>query len=123
MRWIYAPRGLAEGTYTRAYALDSVTAGVALFRIAAWLLRDFAFVLPLLALAILTLRDRPAGGASRYPLCGWVWSAGWLAVYVPWPATFSYYLLPFGFGVALLSPVSSLATWRLGRAERVRFPR
>ena len=28
--------------------------------------------------------------------------AGWLAVYLPWPATFEYYLLPFAFGAAAL---------------------
>jgi len=28
--------------------------------------------------------------------------AGWLAVYVPWPVTFGYYLLPFAFGAAAL---------------------
>jgi hypothetical protein len=27
---------------------------------------------------------------------------GWLAVYLPWPATFEYYLLPFAFGAAAL---------------------
>jgi hypothetical protein len=121
LRWTYAPRGLAEGTYTRAYALDSVTVSVALFRIAAWLLRDFAFLLPLLALAILTLRDRPPAG-RRVILYAGVWTVGWLAVYVPWPATFSYYLLPFGFGVALLAGtvVGDIAVGRRGHASAMK---
>ena len=102
LRWVYASRGLAEGTYTRAYALDAGTVSAALFRITAWLLRDFAFLLPLLALAILTLRDRSPAGRRAILYAG-VWTFGWLAVYLPWPATFSYYLLPFGFGVAMLA--------------------
>jgi hypothetical protein len=101
LRCFYAPLGLSEGTYTRAYALHPGTVGAALFRIAAWLLRDFAFLLPLLALAVLSLVNGPP--ARRRPiLYAGVWTAGWLAVYLPWPATFAYYLLPFTFGAAVL---------------------
>jgi hypothetical protein len=101
LRWSYAPLGLAEGTYTRAYALHPGTVGVALFRIAAWLLRDFAFMVPLLALAVLSLMGSPTAGRRPILYAG-VWTAGWLAVYLPWPATFAYYLLPFAFGAAVL---------------------
>jgi hypothetical protein len=40
--------------------------------------------------------------------------AGWLAVYLPWPATFAYYLLPFAFGAAVLAGtvVGDLWGWR-----------
>jgi hypothetical protein len=101
VRWYYAPLGLAEGTYTRAYALHPAAAGAALFRISAWLVRDFAFLLPLVAATALSLLGgRPA---SRRPiLYACVWMAGWLAVYLPWPATFEYYLLPFAFGATAL---------------------
>jgi hypothetical protein len=102
LRWHYAPLGLAEGTYTRAYALNPGTVGAALFRISAWLVRDFAFLLPLLAVTVPALvGGRPA---SRRPiLYSCVWMAGWLAVFLPWPATFEYYLLPFAFGAAALA--------------------
>jgi hypothetical protein len=102
LRWYYAPLSLAKGTYTRAYAVSPETVGAALFRIAAWLLRDFAFLLPLLTAAVLSLFLR--GPASCRPaLYACIWMAGWLAVYLPWPATFEYYLLPFAFGVAVLA--------------------
>jgi hypothetical protein len=102
VRWYCAPLGLAQGTYTRAYALQPGTVGAAVFRIAAWLVRDFAFLLPVMAGAVLSLVvGRPA---SRRPiLYAGVWMAGWLAVYLPWPATFEYYLLPFAFGAAVLA--------------------
>src|SRR4029453_19315136 len=108
-------------TYTRAYALDAVTVSVAVFRITAWLLRDFPFLLPVLALAILTWRDRPPAG-RRVILNAGVWSVGWLAVYVPWPATFSSYLLPFGFGVALLAGtvVGDMAVVRRGQVSAMK---
>jgi hypothetical protein len=102
LRWYYAPLGLAQGTYTRAYALDTGTVGAALFRISAWLIRDFAFLLPLLAAAAVSLVR--GGSASRRPLLfAGVWMAGWLAVYMPWPATFAYYLFPFAFGASVLA--------------------
>src|SRR2546428_9923414 len=37
--------------------------------------------------------------------------AGWLAVYLPWPATFAYYLLPFAFGAAVLAGTVVGASW------------
>ena len=101
LRSYYAPLGLAEGTYTRAYALHPAAVGAALFRISAWLVRDFAFLLPLLAVAVPSLLGgRPAWRRPLLYAC--VWMAGWLAVYLPWPATFEYYLLPFAFGAAAL---------------------
>lgn len=102
LRWYYAPLGLAQGTYTRAYALHPEAIGAGLFRISARLVRDFAFLLPLLTVAVASLvAGRPA--SPRPTLYAFVWMAGWLAVYVPWPATFEYYLLPFAFGAAALA--------------------
>ena len=116
LRWYYAPLGLAEGTYTRAYALHAGTIGAAAFRISAWLVRDFAFVLPLVVLALLSLfGGRPAGRRPLLYAC--VWMAGWLAVYLPWPATFAYYLLPFTFGAAVLAGIVVGDAFRLLGAE------
>ncbi|HEY3067162.1 MAG TPA: hypothetical protein VGL09_15320 [Methylomirabilota bacterium] len=117
LRWSYAPLALGEGTYTRAYALDGDAAGAALFRIASWLVRDFAFLLPLLVVAALSLtRGTPA--SRRLILYISVWMAGWLAVYVPWPATFEYYLLPFSFGAAALAGTLVGDGWTRGVFSR-----
>jgi len=111
LRWHYAPLALTEGTYTRAYGLHPGAVGAALFRIGAWLVRDFAFLLPLLPGAVVSLVSRPA---SRRPiLYSGIWMAGWLAVYVPWPATFEYYLLPFAFGAAVLAGTVAGDAWTL----------
>jgi hypothetical protein len=109
LRWCYAPLGLTEGTYTRAYSLDPATVGGALFHIGAWLVRDFAFLAPVLAVAVLVLVGIGVAeniDASRR-LVGYacLWMVGWLAVYVPWPVTFQYYLLPFALGAAVVSGV------------------
>ena len=114
LRWSYAPLALAEGWYTRAYTLRADVSGPALFRIAAWLVRDFAFLLPLLAVAVVILA-RGRVPSPRPVLYAGVWMAGWLGVYVPWPATFEYYLLPFAFGAAALTGKLAGACWSLGR--------
>jgi hypothetical protein len=107
LRWQYAALALGEGTYTRAYVFQTVTIGPALFRICAWLARGFAYLLPLLALAAL-----PRVGGRRPIVYACVWMAGWLAVFLPWPATFEYYLLPFAFGAALLGGTLAGDAWR-----------
>jgi hypothetical protein len=112
LRWRYAALPLGEGTYTRAYALQPAAIRIALLRVAAWMLRDFAFLLPLLAAAlVLALGRRPE--ARRPILYACVWMAGWLVVYVPWAATFEYYLLPFAFGAAALAATAVVLLWRL----------
>jgi hypothetical protein len=114
LRWYFAPLGLAEGTYTRAYSLDVRTVGAALFRISARLLRDFAFLLPLVAGAVLSMAGgRPA--SRRLVLYSCVWMGGWLAVYLPWPVTFGYHLLPFAFGAAMLGGAIAGDSWRFRR--------
>ena len=117
LRWRYAALALSEGSYTRAYALDIATVGPALFRIAAWLIRDFAFLLPLLVAAIVGFRALSPEW-RRGISYAWVWMAGWLVVWAPWPATFEYYLLPFALGAASFAGVMVGALWT-ARTERV----
>ena len=116
LRWRYAALPLAQGWYTRAYALEPGTVGPALFRIFAWMVKDFVFLLPLLAAAlILALRGGP--DRRRQILYACAWMGGWLAVYAPWPATFAYYLFPFAFGAAMLAGIVVGALWELAVAE------
>ena len=104
LRWYYLPLALSEGGYTRAYSFTIPTVGATLFRMAAWVVRDFAFLLPVAwATALILVRGRPA--SRRLILYAGVWMGGWLAVFLPWPATFAYYLLPFAFGAAVLGGV------------------
>jgi hypothetical protein len=115
LRWQYAALKLAEGTYTSAYIFQSATVGPALFRIAAWLVRDFAFLLPLVAVSLLRPRLR------RPILYAGVWMTGWLLVYLPWPATFEYYLLPFALGAAVLAGIVAGDLWSERASARRRL--
>jgi len=114
VRWRYAALALGDGSYTRAYALHADTAGPALFRIVAWLARDFAVLLPVIALAMISgvLRDADRRRPLAYAL---VWMLGWLAIYVPWPATFEYYLLPFALGASAFAALVAGDAWHRRR--------
>ena len=107
LRWYYAPLGLGEGTYTRAYSLYAGGLSSALYRMSAWLLRDFAFLAPLLIAALLPFLRMAAvdGRAASRRLVPYacLWMVGWLAVYLPWPVTFQYYLFPFALGAAVVA--------------------
>jgi hypothetical protein len=105
LRAHYAALALGEGTYTRAYAIQLGTMGPALFRVIAWLVRDFAFLLPLVAMGFVRR------GTRRATLYAGVWMTGWLLVYLPWPATFEYYLLPFALGGAGLAGIVARDLW------------
>jgi hypothetical protein len=110
LRWRYAARPLAEGWYTRAYSFAPEILGPAIFRIVAWIVRDFAFLLPLVAVAMALLLQRDAPW-RRPILYACAWMVGWLAVYAPWPATFEYYLLPFAFGAAVFAGAAVGGLW------------
>ena len=117
LRAHYAPLALAEGSYTRAYTLEWRVIAPALFRIAAWLVRDFAFLLPLLVV-LGVWRPGGPGRSGRLVRYAGVWMAGWLAVFLPWPATFEYYLLPFAFGAAALAGLLVGDGWAARRRLR-----
>lgn len=105
LRWRYAALPLGEGSYTRAYAFDVITLGPALFRTLAWLVRDFAFVALLAVVGLLRF------GWHRPLTYACIWMVGWLVVYLPWPATFEYHLLPFAFGASLLAGLVVGTMW------------
>jgi hypothetical protein len=112
LRWQYAALALGDGSYTRAYSVRLVTVGPALFRIAAWLVRDFAWLLPVLSAALVLL----VRGVGRAPIVyAGTWMLGWLVVYLPWPATFAYYLLPFALGAAVLGGTVISEAWAVRR--------
>ena len=111
LRWRYAARPLTEGWYTRAYAIQLDTLGPSVFRLAAWLARDFAFLVPVLIAGVVLARG--GAGPWRPMLYAAVWMGGWLAIYAPWPATFEYYLLPFAFGAAALAGIVVAQLWTL----------
>jgi hypothetical protein len=116
LRWSFAPLALAQGWYTRAYALNLDTVGPSLFRTSSWLIRNFAFLLLLVPIAALS-RVRGHLAPRRLVSYACVWVVPWLAVYLPWPATFEYHLLPFAFGAAVLGGGIAAALHDVGHRD------
>jgi hypothetical protein len=89
------------GMYVRTYSLDARFMFTSLVRLSGWLLRDFPYLFPLLAYAgwIVLRTRRWSGGPFFWE--GLVWMAGWVMVYLPWPFTNEYYLLPAAVGCSL----------------------
>jgi hypothetical protein len=104
-RTLTVSSSFVSGTYTNRYdfLLSQVLASVV--RWGGWLLRDFIFLLPLLAAVLVVVWKRPhqspSAGADIQG-AALVWAAAWVGLYLPWNLSADYYLLPFALGAAVL---------------------
>jgi len=103
LRWYYAPSGSRRNLH--AGLPRSTRERSAAPRFDHRLARPGFRVPPATRCARRSLSLRRPAGRDRTLLYACVWMAGWLAVYLPWPATFAYYLLPFTFGPAVLAGI------------------
>jgi hypothetical protein len=95
--------GLPGGGYSSNYAFTIqrfLSSGI---RWAAWLARDYPYMLPVgVVLLIAWIKKRL--GQVQWRFLEWlVWMAVWVVVYLPWVYSLEYYLLPFALGCAAFS--------------------
>jgi hypothetical protein len=102
LRARYSELGLPAGNYVGMYTFTLSRFLESAVRWAGWLVRDYSFLLPLVALwALWTIRRKELRQAPL--LAGaLVWTTGWIAVYLPWRLAEEYYLLAFAAGAALM---------------------
>ena len=81
-----------------------------------WLNRDFLYLAPLTALALLRFRRfRPRLGEALQ----WaIWMGLWVVLYIPWVFSPEYYLLPAAVGAAILGALLLSVNLEVLRAER-----
>jgi hypothetical protein len=91
------------GMYVRTYSLNARFMFTSLVRLSGWLLRDFLYLVPLLAYAGWTVLRTRRWSVGVLFWEGGVWIAGWVMVYLPWPFTNEYYLLPAAVGCSLVA--------------------
>ena len=114
MRRLAVPVSLTGGSYSDQYSFTFERILASVIRWSGWLLRDFAFLIPLvLGVFILWLIYRrnsshqtdlhTSGGFQKgyVFLDALLWMAAWIAVYLPWVYMQEYYALPFSAGAAL----------------------
>ncbi len=107
LRQLATSTGLNQGSYTVRYAFQLGQIAVSALRWAGWLVRDFAWVVPLLVLAILFILRRRTLANRSLLVDALVWMGAWIGVYLPWNFMAEYYMLPFALGLAVF--VSALA--------------
>ena len=93
---------LAGGTYSNNLELSLPRVRDSAIRWSGWLIRDFAYLAPLGLLALIDLtRGRLEQG--RLILASLLWTAAWIAIYLPWEFTVEYYMLPVALGVSVIA--------------------
>ena len=92
---------LSEGTYTNNLELSTARLVDSAVRWSGWLVRDSAWLLPLLLVPLVDLIDRRL--QHRRLLVGAaIWTVAWILIYMPWEFTVEYYMLPVAIGVSVI---------------------
>ncbi len=89
--------------YTQKFQLGLMPVLSTALRWSDWLIRDFAYLVPLFIFLALWVRLEKKQYEERHFVYPILWMVGWLGVYLPWLYTSEYYLLPFSLGMAFLS--------------------
>ncbi len=108
----------AQGTYGGLYRLAPDTVRLSLSDWLVWLLRDFAYLIPL---ALILAGLAAVGRLTQKGLLleAAVWMAGWIAIFLPWSWIRLHYLFPFALGATAVGGVALGQALR-GVAERGR---
>jgi len=104
LRKLWGATSLMGGTYTDRYLVDLSALAQKVLRWATQFAFYFHYLLPLiLAVLLLFIFKNQFTKQERQNLYRWViWWALWFAILIPWEYAELYYLLPFGFGSAML---------------------
>lgn len=92
-----------SGDYTYRYAFDLSLLAASATRWAGWWLRDFLYLIPWVLATLALPVGRWAVLSRRGVLEAALWMIGWTAVFLPWPWTDEYHLLPCAVGAAWMA--------------------
>jgi hypothetical protein len=122
LRGLYVPIGLTAGGYTSGYQLTVGNLAASVLRWLGWLLRDFNYLLPLLAVVLSWSAWKRRFRPSLEDLELLAWMGVWMAIFLPWTYTVEYYMLPFAAGCVLFGsrlvervvsgPLNAGRSWR-----------
>lgn len=108
LREMFLDIPITEGTYSNNFDISVAGLRSSAIRWLGWLIRDFAWFLPLLLVPILGVRRRKLKHA-RLLIGALIWIMAWTALYLPWEFAVEYYMLPLALGVAVAA-VAILST-------------
>lgn len=102
LRGLFSTIGLPEDAYAGNYLFEPSRLLASALRWGGWLVRDFAYLAPLLLIAAVIPQVWRETLGDRRVWASVAWMGGWVAVYLPWVFMVEYYLLPFALGAAVL---------------------
>lgn len=92
----------AGGSYVGNYQFGISRILASLIRWSGWLIRDYAYLIPLLIIAaIWCFRNRRLLQDELF-LNTLIWMIAWMCIFLPWQYTVEYYMLAFALGTAFL---------------------
>jgi hypothetical protein len=121
-RSFYISGGLAAQGYSGQYDFNIRGMLAAAVRWAGWLLRDYAYLIPILLIILVWILVKKRISETTIYVDLAIWMGAWVVIYLPWIYTQEYYLLPFALGAAAFSglavgeAVTLYARW--GRSGR-----
>jgi hypothetical protein len=102
-RFFLGLHSLTGSGYGSGYVFTPGAILASTIRWGGWLIRDFSFLVPLIVLAVVQgLQERKFHWGELH-INSTLWSAGWIAIYLPWMYTVEYYILPAVLGFALIA--------------------
>jgi hypothetical protein len=112
-----------SGTYSSHYGFSITDMLATAIRWTGWLVRDFAYLLPLVLLAIILWKRRRVQEAPIL-VAATLWMIAWVGIYLPWSLMTEYYMLPFALGAAVFAAVVIGQAMRVfsGVSRRTRLP-
>jgi hypothetical protein len=117
LRQVFIGQALVGFGYAERYELFSSRILSSASRWFAWVLHDFAYLLPLLIGGALLGRDGLRAVRPRLAVV-LVWLLAWMGFYLPWQFVADYYLLPVAAGVAVLAASLVEALWSQRHTRR-----
>lgn len=102
-RTLFGVVGVSAGEDSGHYSFVLGTIYASLLRHVRWYIRDFAYLLPILAflIGLMWIMRNSKPSYRRWIVLNCVfWLVGWTAIMLPWHSTLEYYLLPATLGVS-----------------------
>ena len=96
---------LSEGTYTNNLEFSLTRLIDSTIRWSGWLIRNSAWLAPLLLIPLVDLIDRRLKH-RRLLIGAGVWTVAWILIYLPWEFTVEYYMLPAAIGVSIIGGIA-----------------
>jgi hypothetical protein len=103
LRLLYTTNATTTSGYTTRYNFVLSQLMVSSVRWAGWIARDYFYLGVIILLAVILIVLRQDFPQRQLAVDMLIWMIAWVVVYLPWHFMTEYYMLPFSFGVAVLS--------------------